>query len=84
MICGCGGGYDFIHGIPLFFALKGMGKNVYFANRTFTAIKNLDGEVISREEVTDEVACILVNSKTAFADATDVRDVYFPEKFLCE
>lgn len=36
ILAGCGGGFDIYCGIPFYFALKELGKEVYFANLTFT------------------------------------------------
>lgn len=36
LLAGCGGGYDIFSGIPLFFALKKMGKDVSLASLAFT------------------------------------------------
>ncbi|KAH3756548.1 cell surface glycoprotein [Pelomyxa schiedti] len=37
LIAGCGGGYDFFAGIPIYFALKKAGVNVWLSNLTFTS-----------------------------------------------
>lgn len=36
LIAGCGGGFDIYSGLPLYFDLKAMNKNVYLANLAFT------------------------------------------------
>ena len=35
IIAGCGGGYDIYCGLPLYFALRSLGKKVVLANLTF-------------------------------------------------
>jgi len=36
LVAGCGGGYDILSGLPLYFALRRQGKSVYLANLSFT------------------------------------------------
>lgn len=40
LIGGCGGGYDVVSGLPLYFALKAQGKQVILANLSFTSIRS--------------------------------------------
>ena len=36
LIAGAGGGFDVFAGLPLYFALRDLGKNVHLANYSFT------------------------------------------------
>lgn len=81
LLSGCGGGYDFLHGLPLYFALKGLGKSVYWGNMTFSQISKADGEVVCREKNPGEsIVCMNVTADTKKNDS----NTYFPEKYLCE
>jgi len=58
LVAGCGGGYDILSGLPLYFALRRQGKSVYLANLSFT---DLPGETSSNfcevcVRVTDDMA----------------------------
>ena len=81
LLSGCGGGYDFMQGLPLYFALKGLGKNVFWGNMSFSDITNADGEVILREKNPGQtIVCMEITSNTSL----NKNDTYFPEKYLCE
>lgn len=45
LLAGCGGGYDVLGGLPLFEALRALGKQVYFASLSFCYLDGL-GEAI--------------------------------------
>jgi hypothetical protein len=47
LISGCGGGYDFFSGLPLFFALKKAGANVFMGNLAFTSSEDIVADKIS-------------------------------------
>ena len=70
LLAGAGGGFDIYSGLPLYFALRQMGKNVHLANLSFTFLAGTDAEQIN--EVTWKVT-----AKHSGAS-------YFPEKYLCE
>ncbi len=38
LIAGCGGGYDVLSGLPLYFNLRQQGKNVFLSNLSFTSL----------------------------------------------
>ena len=81
LLSGCGGGYDFTLSLPLYFALRGLGKSVYLGNMSFSDISNADGEVIYREHNPGQtIVCMEVTADTSLGKA----DSYFPEKYLCE
>lgn len=71
LIAGAGGGFDLFSGLPLYFALKGQGKDVYLANLTFSNIPLNAG----RRPVPELVEI------TADSQASSH---YFPEKHLCK
>jgi hypothetical protein len=68
LLAGAGGGFDIFCGLPLYFSLKAMGKNVYLANLTFSSLPK-DGARLSPSllEVTADTPC--------------PRN-YFPERYL--
>lgn len=68
LLAGCGGGYDIITAIPLYFYLRSLGKEVILANLSFTDVENSQCEMMFPY-------CYLVNE---FARKLD----YFPEKLL--
>lgn len=68
LLAGCGGGYDIITAIPLYFYLRSLGKEVILANLSFTDVENSRCEMMFPY-------CYLVNE---FARKLD----YFPEKLL--
>lgn len=70
LLAGAGGGFDIYSGIPLYFALRKMGKQVHLANLSFTNLYSTDAKKIN--QVTWKV--------TAQSNGTS----YFPEKYLCE
>lgn len=45
LISGCGGGYDFFAGIPIYLALRKAGVEVFLANLTFTRASSKSGFV---------------------------------------
>ena len=70
LLVGIGGGFDFVQGIPVYEKLFELGKNVIWANLSFTRLDSLSGY--------DKY--VLVNSTTE-----DIPNFnYFPEKYLCE
>ena len=72
LIAGAGGGFDVFSGLPLYFALRQSGKNVYLANLSFSF---LPPEQLTKENRISP-AMLEVNVKTPnFSD-------YFPEFFL--
>jgi hypothetical protein len=69
LVAGCGGGFDVFAGLPIFFALRRLGKQVHLANLTFAALRHDAG----RRPVTELVEVT--------ADAPGDPS-YFPEKHL--
>lgn len=68
LLAGAGGGYDIASGIPLYTALRALGKQVILANLSFSML--LGGEKVSS-------ICYRVDADTKGGS-------YFPEKYLCE
>src|SRR5262245_50226334 len=71
LIAGAGGGFDVYAGLPLFEALRAMGKQVFLANLTFSYLGGTDASWIAPHlaEVTGD---------------TRGEDRYFPERRLAE
>lgn len=46
LLAGAGGGYDITSGVPLYFALRAMGKEVILANLSFTALSAIEAKVM--------------------------------------
>lgn len=71
LIAGAGGGFDVFAGLPLFFALRAAGKEVFLANLTFTYLGETDVRYLARH-----LAVVTVQTRGA--------DAYFPERRLAE
>ena len=71
LIAGAGGGFDVYAGLPLFFALREAGAEVFLANLTFTYLGETNVRYIARH-----LAVVTVETRGA--------DRYFPERRLAE
>src|SRR5687767_7983687 len=72
LIAGMGGGFDVFCGLPLYFELEALGKDVHLANLSFSDIAGLnDGE-----ELTDTLVGVTVDLDGDFG--------YFPEFYLAQ
>jgi hypothetical protein len=71
IVAGCGGGFDVFCGLPLYFALKAAGKQVWLANLSFTSLYHDTGRWLTPDLV--EVT-----------SAAPLHGSYFPEKHLCD
>jgi len=71
LLAGAGGGFDLYSGIPLYFMLKAMGKEVILANLSFAQLPK-------NEEVRFTESCVEVTN--SFPD----NNSYFPELHLCQ
>ena len=70
LLAGAGGGYDIFTGLPLYFKLKALGKDVFFANYSISPLDKVrQVEDLPLYEIT--------------ADSEGCAD-YFPEKYLCQ
>lgn len=71
-MAGCGGGYDVLSGMSLYFALRAQGKNVTLANLSFTNLPATGGKELCS-------GCFEVTSSTKPG-----KDSYFPELYLAK
>lgn len=72
LIAGCGGGYDVLSGLPLYFNFKKQGKVVHLANLSFTPLHQLTNKFYCTN-------CVKVNSQLKL---TNKSPSYFPEYHL--
>ena len=70
LLIGIGGGFDFVQGVPIYEKLLEKGKNVTWANLSFTRLDDIDGYN----------KYLLVNADTEYTLSLK----YFPEKYLTE
>ena len=75
LIAGCGGGYDVLSGLPLYFALHGQGKKVLLANLSFTSLCS---------KTTAKKYCDMCVKVTHDIPVNLDRDSYFPEYYLSQ
>ena len=71
LLAGAGGGFDVFTGLPLYFALRKMGKTVHLANLSFSRIYATYGSPIGP-------ALVEVNAQT------QPHLIYFPELYLAQ
>lgn len=76
MLCGCGGGFDFVHSMVLYPALRALGKTVIIGSYSFGNPNHISGEA----EVVFEMGDALVKRVTAESMPSPV---YGPEVHLC-
>lgn len=76
LVAGCGGGFDFVHGLLLYPELRRLGKRVHFLSHSFAPVTSYSGEA----PVVFEEPPVLVRSVTA---ATGHAVDYAPEVHLC-
>lgn len=71
LLAGAGGGFDIFSGLPLYFGLRDIGKQVHLANLSFSPLFSANGRRLSPAlmEVTAD---------------TQGRSDYFPEKYLAQ
>lgn len=76
LIAGAGGGFDIYAGLPIYFALKALGKSVHLANYSFTPLQlaTVLGDPII------EIKDVLVGARGEVKRNFD----YYPEGFLAE
>lgn len=77
LIAGCGGGYDVLSGLPLYFALRRQDKNVLLANLSFT---DLETKVVKGKNEYCEM-CVKVTRHTK---VDSEGSSYFPEYYLSQ
>src|SRR5438270_10396321 len=71
LIAGAGGGFDVFSGLPLYFALRAAGKEVFLANLSFSSLRPDAGRHLTPTLV--EVTADSIGS-----------EYYFPEKHLSQ
>jgi hypothetical protein len=80
LIAGIGGGFDIYAGLPLYFELKALGKNVHLANYSFTELhKNTENYTYTNSCIHNKMVKL-----TSARTKVKVRDVYYPEGYLAE
>jgi hypothetical protein len=78
LVTGVGGGFDIFCGLPIYFALREMGKTVHLANYSFTALELVN--------TICTVECLIENElEGSTADIPDdMRFPYYPEGYLSQ
>eukprot|EP01129_Flabellula_baltica_P009652 TRINITY_DN3974_c0_g1_i1.p1 TRINITY_DN3974_c0_g1~~TRINITY_DN3974_c0_g1_i1.p1 ORF type:complete len:331 (-),score=81.95 TRINITY_DN3974_c0_g1_i1:50-1042(-) len=76
LICGCGGGFDFIHSLLIYPELKQMGKRVIFGSYSFGDIRHISGEYESMWNTGEH------NEVKRVTGDTTGNDYYAPEILL--
>lgn len=71
LLAGAGGGFDIYAGIPLYYALKSLGKEVYLGNFSFSDLRSSNSQVVTPD-------CYFVQARDHMRFETD----YFPERSL--
>ncbi|MEO1627065.1 MAG: DUF1152 domain-containing protein [Bacteroidota bacterium] len=71
LLAGAGGGFDIFSGLPLYFSLKRMGKNVVLGNFSFTWLRETSAQMVFPH-------CFRIESKDQDRSGRN----YFPEKHL--
>jgi hypothetical protein len=69
LVAGAGGGFDVYAGLPIYYRLRSLGKQVFLANLSFTYLQNTNAKELTR-------ALYVVDQTTAG------EDQYFPERTL--
>ncbi len=87
LIAGAGGGFDVYAGLPLYFALRAAGKDVYLANLTFSHLAATDAHrlapnvaELTAETWSDEQYCPELRLAEWFAQRGESVSVYALEK----
>src|SRR4051794_25089667 len=73
LVAGAGGGYDVFCGLPLYFALRDAGKQVWLANLSFTSLEGCSGR-------RHTPALLEVDADSQGPGYIN----YFPEGYLCQ
>ena len=76
LIAGCGGGFDFVHGLALYPWLRRLGKRVVLGSYSFGDVEKLSGDA---EVVFDEPPATVKRVSAA----TEHAPVYAPEVHVC-
>ena len=76
LLAGCGGGYDFMSALPLYFSLKDLGKNVYLANLSFSSLS--EARALNPDDK------ILTSGFRVHSGTKVESNTYFPELYTCQ
>jgi hypothetical protein len=76
LLAGCGGGYDVLSSIPLYFALRDQGKAVTLSNLSFSSLVALEVPTVSDY-------CHVIDTST-FPSQDVKENTYFPELYLAQ
>ncbi|HXR65533.1 MAG TPA: hypothetical protein VN729_06405 [Ktedonobacteraceae bacterium] len=71
LLAGAGGGFDIFSGLPLYFGLRNLGKQVHLANLSFSPLSTATG-------------CRLSPALMEVTADTQGKSLYFPEKYLAQ
>jgi len=84
MVCGCGGGFDFVHGQTLYPELKRLGKKVVLASYTFGGTDRFQDAkpYWSYSRCGGQPTCVLINGSTKLTKEAEGR--YAPDLFVCQ
>ena len=84
MVCGCGGGFDFVHGQTLYPELKRLGKKVVLASFTFGRVDRFEDAkpYWSYSRCKDESTCVLINGSTKLKKEAEGH--YAPDLLVCQ
>lgn len=74
LLAGCGGGYDVLSGLPLYFSLRAQGKQVTLANLSFTDTEATNAKSFCK-------GCYAVSSSLKLPSGSGAK-TYFPELYL--
>jgi hypothetical protein len=77
LIAGAGGGFDVYVGLPLYFELRALGKNVHLANYSFTDVEMIYNKEVPFELVPDGVLGVSGPVKNRIW-------LYYPEGYLAQ
>lgn len=76
LVAGCGGGYDVLSGLPLYFALRRLGKTVILANLSFSNL-----HALAEAEFCEN--CVRVRHDMKLKRQA-IHGTYFPEYYLVQ
>jgi hypothetical protein len=76
MLCGCGGGFDFVHSLLLYPELKRLGKSVVIGSYSFGNPNNITGDV---ETIFDQGGAVAKR----VTGASEPDPYYGPEVHVC-
>eukprot|EP00727_Mastigamoeba_balamuthi_P009001 m51a1_g4723 hypothetical protein (111) ;mRNA; f:329053-329385 len=75
VVAGCGGGYDVMAGLPLYFALRSAGARVWLASLSFSDSRCVAGA----ERLADALIAVAATSSRPLGGWTPETESYWPE-----